>query len=164
MKLLNEHLERYLARGCAILMCLMVIDVTWQVLSRFLLEKPSSFSEELARFLLVWIGFFGAAYAYRKYAHLGLDIFTSKLEGRSRVSVDKLGDWVSLIFVSVVMIFGGFKIMLLTLELNQLSAALQIPMGYVYSVVPISGVLIAIFSIERILYGRPEPDHSLPID
>ncbi|SMF14335.1 TRAP-type C4-dicarboxylate transport system, small permease component [Alteromonadaceae bacterium Bs31] len=161
MRILNQKIETILANFCAFLMALMVIDVTWQVLSRYLLSDPSSFTEELARFLLIWIGFMGAAYAYRKYAHLGLDIFTAKLKGEKKLWANRFSDTVVFAFSMVVMLIGGAKVMLLTLELQQLSPALQIKMGYVYSVIPLSGALICIFAAERILLGREqEPVHS----
>ncbi len=164
MSSLTHTLEKILEVVCAVLMALMVIDVTWQVLSRFVLSTPSSFSEELARFLLLWIGFLGAAYAYRKFAHLGLDILTANLKGTAKFVAERFSDSVTFLFSAIIMVYGGVKIMNLTLELNQLSAALQIPIGYIYSVIPLSGLLICIFAVERLLHGRPEPDHSLPVD
>ncbi len=63
-------IDRALAWVLMVLMAVMVIDVTWQVVTRFILSEPSSVTEELARFLLVWIGLLGAAYAFRVRAHL----------------------------------------------------------------------------------------------
>ncbi len=59
-------------------MAAIVLVVTWQVFSRFIIQSPSSFTEELSRFLLIWIGILGAAYAYKTKAHLGLDLFVEK--------------------------------------------------------------------------------------
>lgn len=164
MKALFEKIELVLAKACALLMLLMVLDVSWQVLSRFVLRDPSSVSEELARFLLIWIGMLGAAYAYRKYAHLGLDIVTARLEGSKKILAERFSDIVSLAFAAIIMVFGGLKIVLLTLELNQISPALEVKIGYVYSIIPISGLLICLFAVERIIYGRPLPDTSVNID
>lgn len=164
MKKFNVKLEKILSCFCAGLMFLMVCDVSWQVFSRFILSDPSSYSEEIARFLLVWIGFLGAAYAFRQYAHLGLDILVNKLEPAKKLAVDRLGDLICFAFAGVILVYGGMKIVLLTLELNQLSAALQIKMGYVYFVIPVSGAFIMLFAVERMIYGRSEPDHSATID
>ena len=60
-------------------MIAIVTVVCWQVFSRFILRAPSSYTEELARFLLIWIGVLGASYAYRTKAHLGLDLFYQKM-------------------------------------------------------------------------------------
>lgn len=159
MKQLTAVIEKFLGAFLGLLMAIMVLDVTWQVATRFILQEPSSYTEELARFLLVWIGLLGAAYAYRKKAHLGLDILSQKLEGHAKRKLDIFISVVCALFACVIMIYGGAKLMLLTLELGQMSAALQIKIGYLYSVIPLSGVLIVLFSFDRIVNGDPEPDH-----
>ncbi|WP_020210137.1 TRAP transporter small permease [Gilvimarinus chinensis] len=158
MKALSQIIEKILGAVVGLLMALMVLDVTWQVLTRFVLKEPSSYTEELARFLLVWIGLLGAAYAYRKKAHLGLDILSQKLEGAAKRKLDIFISIVCMVFASVIMIYGGAKLMLLTLELDQMSAALQVKVGYLYSVIPLSGILIVLFSLDRIFNGDPEPE------
>lgn len=158
-------IDRALAWVLMVLMAAMVIDVTWQVVTRFILDEPSSVTEELARFLLVWIGLLGAAYAFRVRAHLGLDIVTSSLPREAQVKTEILINVLCFGFAAAVMVVGGFKLMMLTLELNQLSPALQIPMGYIYSVVPISGLLICLFAIDHIrLREIPGINEDLPID
>jgi TRAP-type C4-dicarboxylate transport system permease small subunit len=116
-----QALEKSLAFCCALLMLMMVIDVSWQVASRYVLANPSSFSEELARFLLMWISFLGGAYAFRRYAHLGLDLLTQKLEGANLVLVEKFSAVVSMLFAIMVLVYGGSKMVLLTFERADLS-------------------------------------------
>lgn len=158
MKKMTQFLESLLAAFLGLLMAAMVVDVTWQVVTRFILSEPSSYTEELARFLLIWIGLLGAAYAYRKKAHLGLDILSQKLEGTAKRRLDIFISLVCILFAVLLMIYGGTKLMVLTLQLEQLSAALQVKIGYIYSVIPLSGILIVIFSIDRLINGDPEPD------
>ncbi|MDO3380692.1 TRAP transporter small permease [Gilvimarinus algae] len=159
MQKLANILEKIVGGFVGLLMAAMVLDVTWQVLTRFILNEPSSYTEELARFLLIWIGLLGAAYAYRKKAHLGLDILSQKLEGAAKRRLDIFISVTCALFAVVIMIYGGTKLMLLTLELEQMSAALQVKVGYLYSVIPLSGVLIVLFSLDRIINGDPEPEH-----
>ena len=66
------------------LMVLIVFDVSWQVFTRFVMRDPSSFTEELATFLLIWIGLLGSAYALRQKAHLGIDVLTIKMSPELR--------------------------------------------------------------------------------
>lgn len=132
------------------LLAAIVLVVTLQVFSRFILQSPSSVTEELARFLLIWIGLFGGAYGYHSNAHLGLDIFTNKIQGASQYLVGILAHSLILIFAVVVMIIGGVSLVALTFEPVQISAALEIKMGYVYSAVPISGGLIVFISMMKI--------------
>lgn len=151
MKNLLAKLEVLLGYFVGFLMFAIVVDVSWQVITRFVMSEPSSYTEEVARFLLIWIGLLGAAYAYRKHAHLGLDIVTRSLNAPAAAAVQKITDSVCLLFALAVMVVGGANLMLITLELNQISAALQIPIGVVYSVLPISGFLIMLFALERLL-------------
>lgn len=146
-----QKIERLLELMLGILLALMVIDVTWQILTRFLPMSPSSYTEELARYLLVWIGMLGGAYAYRKKSHLGIDLLTRSLSPKVRNKVELFTVILCFLFAAAVMVFGGVQLLLLTFELNQLSAALNIPMGYVYAVIPLSGVLICLFCVDQLL-------------
>jgi TRAP-type C4-dicarboxylate transport system permease small subunit len=128
-----------------------VIVVTVQVFSRFVLQAPSSITEELSRFLLIWIGLLGGAYGYHSNAHLGLDIITNRLHGLLRYRVSIISHFIIMTFAIAVMVTGGISLVLLTFEPPQISAALEIKMGYIYSVVPISGMLIVYISLIKIL-------------
>jgi TRAP-type C4-dicarboxylate transport system permease small subunit len=132
------------------LLAAIVLVVTLQVFSRFILQSPSSVTEELARFLLIWIGLFGGAYGYHSNAHLGLDIFTNKMQGASQYLVSILAHSLIMLFAVIVMIIGGVSLVSLTFEPVQISAALEIKMGYVYSAVPIAGGLIVFISLMKI--------------
>jgi len=147
LKAVLKGTDRLLAIVLELLMGVMVLDVTWQVLSRYLVRHPSPYTEELARFLLIWIGLLGASYAYRQMMHLGVDVLVQKLKGATRLWVDALVHSLVLLFAVFVMVWGGFRLVLLTLELNQISAALQIKMGYVYLVIPLSGLLITFYAL-----------------
>lgn len=127
-----------------------VIVVTFQVFSRFILQSPSSITEELARFLLIWIGLFGGAYGYHSNAHLGLDILTNKLNGFAQLIVSTFAHLMIMTFAIIVMLIGGISLVTLTFEPAQISAALEIKMGYIYSAVPISGGLIVFISAMKV--------------
>ncbi|WP_418903581.1 TRAP transporter small permease [Microbulbifer pacificus] len=146
-----QKIEQALAFVLGALLALMVVDVTWQILTRFLPMQPSSYTEEVARYLLVWIGILGGAYAFRKKSHLGIDLLTNALHGAMRKTVQIFVVLVCFAFSASAMVYGGAKLMLLTFELKQYSAALNIPMGYVYSVLPLSGLLICLFSLDQLV-------------
>jgi TRAP-type C4-dicarboxylate transport system permease small subunit len=73
-----------LNRFLQFLLILVTVVVTWQVFSRYVLNDPSSFTEELARFLLIWITLLGCVMAYRHNHHLGLDMVYSQAKGAYR--------------------------------------------------------------------------------
>ncbi|MGD2216604.1 MAG: TRAP transporter small permease [Gemmatimonadales bacterium] len=146
-----EQLERALAWLIVGLMVAMVADVSWQVVSRFLLRAPSSFTEELAGFLLIWIGLLGAAYALRTRAHLGIDLLTERLTGAGKCAAAILAHTLVLLFAFTVMVVGGLRLVQLAFQLNQISAAMGLRMGYVYLALPLAGLLMVVFSLESIV-------------
>lgn len=157
MKTVSKFLERALAFTLVALMSLIVINVTWQVLTRFVISSPSSFTEELARFLLIWIGFLGASYAFCRHSHLSLDLLLQSVPGVYKPHLQRLSNMFCFTFSAAVMIYGGGQLMALTLQLNQTSAALGIPIGYVYSCIPLSGSLICWFALNNILNPSGQP-------
>ncbi len=127
-------------------MSMMVVNVLWQVATRFLLRNPSSFTEEIARYLLVWVGILGGAYAVGKRIHLAIDLLPSKLEGRRKAALELFIEVCTFVFAALVLVVGGSGLVWLTLDLGQASAALQIPLGLIYLVLPISGILMMFYS------------------
>ena len=134
-----------------ILMSLIVIDVSWQVFTRFILKNPSSFTEELAGFLLIWIGLLGASYALYTRSHLGIDLLTAKTTGLKKRLIEIIIYCIILLFALFILIIGGMRLVNLTFTLNQISPAIGIPMGYVYLVLPLTGVLMLLYSLANIL-------------
>ncbi len=156
MKGVIDSTERFLGHALALLMLVLVASVAWQVLSRYLLAVPAPWTEELARFLLIWIGLLGAAYAYRAGSHIGFDTLSKRIVSpvaRSRVT--RVTHAVCLVFAVLVLVVGGGALMLLTWELRQYSAAMGIPVAVVYAVLPLSGLLIAGFAAEKMLSATP---------
>lgn len=151
MNLLVKFINIMVQKTLIMMMTLIVVTVTWQVFSRFILASPSSFTEELSRFLLIWIGMLGAAYAYYTRAHLGLDLFVNKLHATKKRITRVVIEVMVLIFALTILVFGGSSLVLMTLELKQSSAALEIQMGLVYLVVPISGSLITMYCANNLL-------------
>jgi TRAP-type C4-dicarboxylate transport system permease small subunit len=168
MEKLTAYITKVLGWFLVILMSAIVLDVSWQVFTRFILRDPSSITEELAGFLLIWIGLLGASYALYTRAHLGIDVLTARLTGVQRYLVELLINGVVLLFALFILVIGGLRLVNLTFTLNQISPAMGIPMGYVYLVLPITGVLMMFFSFRSIIiairYERTGPeDHDVSI-
>ena len=138
------------------LMVAMVATVSWQVATRYVLNSPSSYTEELASYLLIWISLLGAAYALRVRAHLGIDILVRRFQARRRRAARIFSYGTIIVFSLVALIFGGGWLVYVTLDLNQLSAAFQLPIGYVYTVIPLSGLITIYYSVVALLELRQE--------
>lgn len=133
-----------------ILLVLLVIDVSWQVASRYLLKSPSSFTDELARILLIWVGILGAAYLTGKQMHLAIDVVINKFSIKGRKIANYFINMSILIFALLVMVIGGVNLMYMLLTLGNISPALSLPIGYIYSVIPISGIIIVYYCLFEI--------------
>lgn len=129
---------------------LLVADVTWQVFSRHVIGQSNSFTEELARFALIWLTVLGAAYLNGKQAHLAIDVFLQKLPPEKKIRRKVIIECFMLAFALIIMVVGGINLVYITLHLGQTSPALHVPLGVVYSIVPISGCFIIFFSLYHI--------------
>ncbi len=147
MKTLRLALDRLLGGIICVLMGGMVLNVLWQVFTRFVLKNPSSFTEELARYMMIWVGLLGSAYATGKKSHLALDLLTAQLAGARKRASEFFIHAVVLVFALGVMVGGGGRLVYIQLSLGQQSAALQWKLGYVYLAVPLAGAFIAFYSV-----------------
>lgn len=144
---IRKGIDRILEWSLVFLMTISVMNVLWQVITRFVFTNPSSFTGELARFLLIWLGLLGASYASGKKMHLAIDILPEHLQGRKKAVVMGIIQVVVFLFALLVMVIGGIRLVTMTFALQQVSAALRIKLGYVYLVLPLSGVLIMLYSV-----------------
>jgi TRAP-type C4-dicarboxylate transport system permease small subunit len=144
---LRGRLEAAVGGFCALLLVLMVINVTWQVTSRYVLRSPSSFTEELARFLLIWLGLFGGAYALGRRQHVAIEALRRVLPAPLRERSAALANCAVLAFALVLPVIGGSLLVRLTYELQQHSAALGIRLAYVYAALPLAGLVMALFAL-----------------
>lgn len=144
-------LDKILGMLLVFLMVVMVTAVSWQVFSRYILQASSSYTEEIARYLLIWIGILGAAYVSGQQQHLSIDILAPELKPENRIKLRIGINILIILFCLVVLVIGGSNLVYLNYLLGQTSAALNIPLGAVYMVMPISGVLVIIYKINELL-------------
>lgn len=126
---------------------LLVVCVLWQVISRYVLGTPSVFTDEIARFMFMWVGLMGAAYAVSLKRHLAIDLLTQKLKGKAKLVSEVVILLATITFTCLVMIYGGMNLVSKTLASGQISPALGFPMGYVYVAIPFSGCAILFYSV-----------------
>ncbi|MGO4912096.1 MULTISPECIES: TRAP transporter small permease [unclassified Leeuwenhoekiella] len=142
---MKKTLDKILGSILVFLMASIVIAVLWQVFSRYVLQSASSFTEEIARYLLIWIGILGAAYASGQQEHLAINILPPKLNPENRIKLRIGINILIMLFAFFALIIGGGNLVYVNYELGQYSAALGLPLGVVYMVLPISGILVIIY-------------------
>ena len=148
-KTVNTGLEKILI----FLLGILVLDVLWQVFSRYVMSSPSAFTDEMAGFLLIWVGLLGAAYVSGKNEHLAIDLLIQKSSPARRIVLHQLISLLIIFFAISVLIIGGSWLTYTRFVLNVRSAALGLPLGYVYLVLPLSGLLILFFSLSDLILG-----------
>ena len=147
-------LERAILLLLQIMLIAIVLVVCWQVFSRYVLSSPSAITEELARFLLIWITILGTVFAYRKNSHIGLDLFYLQTSGSSRFWFFIFIHLSVAIFAIFILLIGGISLVHMTHTLGQISAVMGINISYLYLIIPISGLLLTAFSLENILFAQ----------
>lgn len=135
----------------------MTLIIFFQVISRYIFNSPLVWSEELSRYLFVWISFLAIADAVRTKSHIALSILTDRMNEDRKQIISRLNYSLTCI-IGIIITYGG--IVLMNLGVRQSSATLGVPMFLVYLVIPVSGVLISIFSIEKIFTKEGMADND----
>jgi TRAP-type C4-dicarboxylate transport system permease small subunit len=133
-----------------VLMGVLVLNVVWQVFTRYVLQSPSTYTDELARFLLIWVGLLGAAYYSGQNSHIAIDILYRYLNDDKKRKLSIGIKSLVTVFVVCVFIIGGGYLVYITYASWQITPALQLPMALVYCIGPLSGLLIAYYNISDI--------------
>ncbi|MEM6803412.1 MAG: TRAP transporter small permease [Bacteroidota bacterium] len=147
---MRTTITKYLSVLLIFLMSLMTLDVLWGVFTRFVFEDQASWTEELARFLLIWIGILGAAYASTKNMHPAIELLKPSLALSGQRKLDIVVASLILLFAVLVMVIGGGRLLYISFILGQASPAMGVPMYLVYGIIPLSGLLITYFKLSDI--------------
>jgi TRAP-type C4-dicarboxylate transport system permease small subunit len=130
----------------------MTILVTYQVVVRYFFDKPNAYTEVLSKYMFVWLIMFGSAYVFGLREHMNIALVRDKMPAKIRIIIEMISELIIVLFTVGVLVYGGFKQM--ADQMVQLDAALQIPMGIIYSAVPISSCFIIFYFLfnERKLF------------
>ncbi len=144
MKKLEKVLDTVMRFLMAIAMLTLLVFGTWQIFTRWILKNPSTFTDELLRYVLIIAGFIGAAYCFYRDEHLALTLITDKAKGPFKVILEIFIEACILFFVVYVFIIGGMK---LVSTATNVSSVMHIPMKTLYMIEPVCGVLIVLARI-----------------
>lgn len=154
MENFKKNIDSILEKTVVFLMASIVFAIVWQVVSRYVFNSPSEYTDELSRYLLIWVGILGASYITGLKGHIALDFFVTKYMPNQLTYISFFSNSLILLFAIVVFIVGGGRLVYITLSLGQVSSALQIPLGYVYTVMPLGGIIIVYYSIYNIISAK----------
>ena len=146
---LRKWLDRslnLLAGGSFIIMTLLTC---WQVVTRYLLGKPSSWSEELVSYLFAWMALLGASLVVGERGHMNIPLLLEKTGPTARLALSVFAEGIAALFAAVILVYGGVEIT--SLAMAQMTSALGVPIGLFYLVLPLSGVLNALYCALNII-------------
>ncbi|MEW9669358.1 TRAP transporter small permease [Ammoniphilus sp. 3BR4] len=155
----KKYVDKTLELITGTLFLAMIAITTWQVISRYILNSPSTLLEEFLRFSLIWLSMLSAAYVVGKKSHIAFTLLRDRLVNKNKLVIDIVIQASFLVFAAVIMLFGGGKAVSLTMA--QISPSLQVPMGLVYLSLPISGIFILFYSFSNLLELFGEKKGSL---
>ena len=154
MGVFRKVIDKFLEAICCTLLVLMTLTASWQVISRYVLNNPSTATEELTLIAFVWTSLFAAAYVFGKQDHMRVTFILDKFGESNKIKVKMLIEVVVFGFAALVLIFGGFK--MCGLSMAQASSSLQIPMGYIYLALPFSGLFTCAYNVLNLLSLKDE--------
>ncbi|WP_252736318.1 TRAP transporter small permease [Maribacter dokdonensis] len=144
---MRNKIDAVLGKTLVLIMSVMVINVLWQVFTRYVTGNPSSFTDELARYLMIWIGVLGAAYVSGRNLHVAIDILPLRQNENTQKKLKIIVTILVILFVLFAFVIGGSRLVYISYVLGQQSPALQVPLALVYIIIPISGLLIMYYKI-----------------
>lgn len=152
MKKVLKWLDNYLEMSiCIILMSAMTLLVFVQVIMRYVFQNSLSWSEELARYLFIWLIYIGISYGCKIMKHIKIDAGLKLFPKKMRPLIVVLGDLLVLGF-AIYIVITGYELILMQVRLHKVSPALQLPLQYV-NAAPVAGfALAAVRQIQTIIY------------
>lgn len=129
----------------------MVLVCCWQVITRFVLNSPSKYTEEILRYALIWTTMLGVPYAYGQERHISINIITKTFTKKGSIYTKLAVEAAVILLSAAIFIAGGF--MVTFNSSGQLSPALQMPMEFYYLGLPVCGFLTLLYSVKRVADG-----------
>ncbi|WP_067729290.1 TRAP transporter small permease [Oceanobacillus damuensis] len=157
----KDMLDKTLLTFSSILLIMMVIFSIWQVLARYVFNISSPGTEEITRYLLIWFGLMTAAYVFGAKKHIAILFFREKFNDRTLAIFERVTDVLIIALTSVLMVYGGMKVVLLTSA--QTAASTGISMAIVYAALPVSGILIILYTVHSMLIGKETQNEEVGV-
>lgn len=158
MTTVKNGIDKVLTWVCVVLFTALVLDVMWQVVTRQILDNPSAWSEELAKYLFIWLGLFGAALVFGERGHVAVDLLVQRSPRTVQLVLMVLVQLAILAFAVLVLVWGGIRVSNLAWDQNL--TGLPVNVGWLYTALPISGALTVFYTLYhlvRIVTGAEAP-------
>lgn len=149
MKALRSVLTTLLRVLAGISFIAMVVLTCWQVFTRYVLQDPSSWSEELVSYLFAWASLLGASLITGERGHMNIPIIVDKLPLGVQKALNIFAELIAFAFSLIILVYGGIQIS--QLAMGQMTSSLGVAVGVFYVVMPLCGVLNMIYTLLNIV-------------
>ena len=149
MKKAKEILDKVLLAFAGAAIITMTLLSAWQVIARYILNNPSTISEEIIRYMLIWFTLLAAAYVFGKNKHIAILFIREGMPHKVQVFLTYLSQITIMLTVVAVFLYGGIRITMLTIP--QIAPATGISMGFVYAALPVSGLIILFYTLYNVM-------------
>lgn len=155
--MIKKFIDNFEEYFCVWSLAIMTVLVFIQVIMRYVFQNSLSWSEELARYIFLWLSWIGASYAVKERSHFRVEMFADLFKGKTR----KVFELFVLLTWFGFCLFLAYQGSLITRHLitrGQISAAMEIPMAWPYASVPVGSALMAlrlVAEIRKVLAGKP---------
>lgn len=161
MQSLRKLLDGAVMFVCVVLFIEMTIVGTYQIVTRYFFNSPSTVSEEIVTYSFTWLSVLAAAYVFGKRGHLAMTFLSAKFTGKPRIFLDMFSEILVILTAVALLLYGGY--VMVTENMDQVTNSLTISMGLVYAILPLSGAIILLYGIMNILdmfkaLGSPDVD------
>ena len=147
MKRFYDSLEKSLRIALLVLVSGIVVTTMLQIVARFILMVSIPWTDELARYLMIWASFVGLGVAYRKKELICVEFFREKLPSHLLKVALLISDLLCSIFAIVIVIYG---VKLCFQNVGQASPSMRISFGIIYAIIPIGCLLYLLFAFESV--------------
>lgn len=148
MEMIRDLLNKLLNVLAGVSFLAMVALTCWQVFTRYILQTPSPWSEELVSYLFGWMALIGASLVTGERGHMNIPVVVEKMGVRAQKFFLILAEVIAFLFSVIILVYGGMKIT--SLAMGQLTSSLGVPIGIFYIVMPLCGVLNMIYTVLNI--------------
>ena len=148
MKALRNVLNKVLNVLAGVSLIAMVLLTCWQVFTRYILQNPSSWSEELVSYLFAWASLFGASLITGERGHMNIPVIVAKMGKGAQKALAIFGELIAFSFSAIILVYGGIEIT--KLAMGQMTSSMSVAVGVFYVVLPLCGVLNMIYTVLNI--------------
>lgn len=145
---IKNKLDKALSYFLGFLVLAISLIVLWQVFTRFVLNNPSSWSEEFSRYILIWISLLGGSLGLSNGTHMGLVVVTDRIKNQFIKTLVHIFAYVVCGGIGYIFVKYGYAYALN--GMNRTMMCCKLKMGYIYMMIPVCGVIMILNCIEII--------------